>query len=158
MTRRRHLTTVLLLLSAGAVTACGVEATTVPGEEVSVAPDSLGSHPEVRFVEVDEADLVLHVSNQSFDDETVHLEVAVDGVRVVKRDFAVEGQHTWVTFALALPPGRHEVSARSDSGARLRETFRTREGEPRYALIDHWGEEGSAELDWRVQREPMAFQ
>ncbi len=38
---------------------------------------------EVRLVEEEQADLVLYVSNQSFDDEEVRLTVVIDGIVVV---------------------------------------------------------------------------
>jgi hypothetical protein len=111
----------------------------------------------VRLVAPGRADLVLHVSNQSFDDERVRLTVAVDGATVVDGDFDVEGQHNWVQFPLDLSPGRHELTARSDSGARVRVSFRTPAGGKRYAVVDHWTEGGRADLTWHVQREPLAF-
>lgn len=97
------------------------------------------------------------VSNQSFDDEKVRLTVAVDGVTVVDGDFHVEGQHNWVRFPLSLPAGVHEVTAGSDSGATLSESFKVPDDKTRYAVIDHGGEGDSAELTWLFQRQPVAF-
>ena len=111
----------------------------------------------VRLVDEREADLILHVSNQSFEDETVALEIAIDGITVVSDDFHVEGQHTWITFPLRLAPGAHEIIAEADSGATLRQTFRVSRKAPRFALVDHWGRGDSARLDWLFQKEPMAF-
>ena len=103
------------------------------------------------------ADLVLHVSNQSFDDEEVRLSVTIDGVTVVDDDFHVEGQHNWVDFPLALSSGRHEITAESDSGATLRESFEVPPDKKRYAVIDHWTEKDSADLTWLFQRQPVGF-
>ena len=100
----------------------------------------------MRLVDEAEADLVLHVSNQSFDDEKVRLTIAVDGVTVVDGDFAVADQHNWVSFPLGMSPGVHEITAKADSGATLRETFEMPEDKARYAVIDHWGEDDSAGL------------
>ncbi len=52
------------------------------------------------------ADLVLYVSNQSFDDEKVGLRVAVDGVTVVDGEFHVEDQHNWFSFSSEYVPRR----------------------------------------------------
>ncbi len=112
---------------------------------------------DVKLVEKEQADLVLYASNQSFDDEKVRLTVAVDGVTVVDGDFHVEDQHNWISFPLSLSPGVHEVTAKSDSGAALSESFRVPGDKSRYAVIDHWGEDDSADLSWSFQRQPMAF-
>jgi hypothetical protein len=142
-----------LVLAAGALVGCG-DAEGVdpaPHSEVTVA-DAV-----VRIVDRDRADLVLYVSNQSFDDEEVRLTVTIDGVTVVDGDFHVEGQHNWVSFPLAMPSGGHEITATSDSGATLKESFEVRRDKTRYAVIDHWTEDGSVELTWLFQRRPVHF-
>jgi hypothetical protein len=123
-----------------------------------------GAHPEVttddaafRLVGKAEADLVLYVSNQSFDDEEVGLTVAIDGVTVVDGGFHVEGQHNWVPFPLSLPSGRHQITAESDSGATLRESFEALRGKTLHAVIDHWTEDGAADLTWHSQWQPLHF-
>ena len=111
----------------------------------------------MRLVDESQADLLLYASNQSFDDGEVRLTIAVDGVTVVDGDFDVEDQHNWVAFPLGMPPGVHEVTAKADSGATLRESFRVPGDATRYAAIDHWGEDDEAELTWSFQRQPVAF-
>ena len=111
----------------------------------------------MRLVDDAEADLVIYASNQSFDDEKVRLTIAVDGVTVVDGDFYVEDQHNWVSFPLGLAPGVHELTAKADSGATLRESFHLPRNKTRYAGIDYWGEDDAAELAWSFQRQPMAF-
>jgi hypothetical protein len=120
-------------------------------------PDVSASDADVRLVEKEEADLVLYVSNQSFDDEEVRLEVAVDGVTVVDGDFHVEDQHNWVSFPLGLSPGAHEVTAETDSGTTMSESFEVPGDQPRFAIVDHWGEGDSADLTWSFHRKPVAF-
>jgi len=139
----------LLLATAG----CGDQV----GEDPTPAAGVTSADSEVRLVDEDDADLVLYVSNQSFEDSTVRIEVVVDGVTVVDDDFAVEGQHNWIDFPLALEPGSHEVSARTDSGATLRESFEVPDDETRYAVIDHWGRGDDAELTWLLETEPIGF-
>jgi len=56
------------------------------------------SDSEVHLVGPDDADLLLYVSNQSFEDENVRLKLDVDGVTVVDGEFRVEGQHHWIRF------------------------------------------------------------
>jgi hypothetical protein len=129
------------------------------GEGENPAPhrEVTATDAAVKLVGKAEADLVLYVSNQSFDDEEVRLTVVVDAVTVVDGDFHVEDQHNWVSYPLALSSGEHEITAESDSGATLRESFEIRRGKTRYAVIDHWGEDNSADLTWQSQWQPMAF-
>ena len=143
----------VLALSVCALVGCGEPEGVAP----SPHPDVTATEAAVRLVDEVEADLVLYVSNQSFDDEKVRLKLAVDGVTVVDADFEVADQHNWISFALGLAPGVHEVTAKADSGATLRETFRVPDNKTRYALIDYWGEDDSSELTWLFQRAPMAF-
>ena len=100
---------------------------------------------------------MLFASNQSFDEEQVRLTIAVDGMTVVDGDFHVEGQHNWVSFPLSLSPGRHMITAESDTGAKLTESFQVPGDKTRYAVIDHWGDASNAELTWLFQRQPIGF-
>jgi hypothetical protein len=120
-------------------------------------PEVTAADAAVRLVGKAEADLVLYISNQSFDDEEGRLTVTVDGVTVVDGGFHVEGQHNWVSFSLTLSSGGHEVTAESESGATLRESFEVPQGKTRYAVIEHWTEDGSADLTWQFQRQPVGF-
>lgn len=90
--------------------------------------------------------------------------VWVDGVTVVDGDFHVEDQHNWLSFALSLPTGGHEVIAESDSGVTLRESFEMPRNKTRYAIIEHWTEDDSPDTDdapvtltWQFQRRAPAF-
>jgi hypothetical protein len=150
MTMRFALAAALL-----ALVGCGV----AQGEGGDPAPnlDINATDADINLVDKAEADLILYVSNQSFDDEEVRLTVTIDGVTVVDGDFHVEGQHNWVSFPLALSSGEHAIRAESDSDATLHESFEIRQGKTRYAGIDHWGEDDSAGLTWQSQWRPMAF-
>ncbi|HXH80316.1 hypothetical protein [Nocardioides sp.] len=102
------------------------------------------------------ADLVLYVSNQSFDDEEVHLTVAVDGRAVVDGNFHVEDQHNWVKFPLEMSSGAHKVTAEVDTGAALSETFRalaTRHAS-RSSTTGQRTINDPREFSWSSQREP----
>ena len=120
-------------------------------------PEVAAADAPVRLVKEANADLVLHVSNQSFDDEEVRLTVRIDGFTVVDGDFHVEGQHNWITFPLTLPSGAHQITAESDSAATMRKSFEVPPGKKRYAVLDHWGEGDSADLTWQLHRQPMGF-
>lgn len=129
----------------------------VQGEGPTPHADVTAADADVRLVDKAQADLVLYISNQSLDDEKVCLMVAVDGVTVVDGDFHVEDRHNWVSFPLGLSPGRYEIPAQADSGATLRESFQVPGDRTRFAVIDHWGEDGSADLSWSFHRRPVAF-
>jgi hypothetical protein len=142
-----------LALAPWALVGCGQ----AEGVDPTPHPEVTAADAAVRLVGEDEADLVLYVSNQSFDDARVRLTVAVDGVTVVDGDFHVEGQHNWISFPLSLSSGSHEITAESDSGATLRESFQMPGDKTRYAVIDYWIEYDSADLTWQFQRRPVAF-
>lgn len=143
----------LALVLAPWVVACGE----AQGADPRPHPDVLAAEADVRLVDEGQADLVLFASNQSFDEELVRMTIAVDGVTVVDGEFHVEGQHNWVSFPLSLSPGDHEITAESDTGAVLDESFHVPESKTRYAVIDHWGDASQAELTWLFRRQPVAF-
>jgi hypothetical protein len=152
--------TLTLALVLWALVGCGA----AQGVDPAPDPEVTATDAAVRLVDEAEADLILIVSNQSFDDEEVRLSVMVDGVTVVDGDFHVEDQHNWISFPLGLPPGGHEVTADSDSGATLRESFEVPRSKPRYAVIDYWTEDDSPDTDdpavaltWQFQRQAPAF-
>lgn len=134
------------------------------GEDPKPHSDVTAADAAVVLVERADADLVLIASNQSFDDDEVRLTIAIDGVTVVDDDFHVEDQHNWIYFPLSLSPGTHEVIAESDSGATLRESFDVPRDKTRYAIIDYWTEDDSAETDdppvdltWQFLRQAPGF-
>ena len=106
-----------------------------------------------------EPDLVLLVSNQSFDDPSATLTFTIDGQTVVDQEFDVEGQHTWVEFPLDVGPGHHRLVAQSDQGHNWRQDFRLPDGERRWAAVEYWA--GDDHLDrtftWRMDDRPLAF-
>lgn len=157
MTVRRPL---VLAIAALALVGCGV----TEGEDPTPHSDVTAPDATVALVDEARADLVLIVSNQSLDDEQARLTVVIDGVTVVDDDFHVEDQHNWIYFPLSLPPGSHEVDARSDSGATLRASFEVPRTTTRWAIIEHWTEDDSAETDdapvdltWQFLRRAPAF-
>lgn len=143
----------LLVLTPVALIQCGVAGAKNPDPH----PDVTAADAPVQLVDSDDADLVLYVSNQSFEDERVRLTVVVDDVTVVDGNFHVADQHNWAAFPLRMPSGMHTIRAEADSGAALAETFRVPGNRTRYAVIDHWGEDESAELTWKFHRQPVAF-
>lgn len=145
----RHLSLVVVAVLALALSGCGQEGPASTGSGTAEVSSPAGN---------DEGDLVLYVSNQSFDDERVHVTVTLDGEVVVDDEFDVEGQHTWVRFPLAVPAGVPlELAATTDSGATLETTVSAREDGTRAVIISHWTEGGSPTLEATVTREPVAF-
>ena len=139
-----------------AVAACGLTACSAGGDPTP-HPGVTASGSPVRLVGEDGADLVLYVSNQSFEDDNVRLKLAVDGVVVVDDDFRVEGQHNWISFPLGLSPGSHSLTAESDTGATLERSFSVPGDEARYAVVDYWASDDPPELTWTFQSDPVAF-
>jgi len=70
-----------------------------------------------RTANVDSLDFHLYVSNQSFALDTVDITVYIDDHLVLKRDFYVEIQHTWINFHYRLSNGQHTLRAVSIKGS-----------------------------------------
>ncbi len=164
MLRRRLVAPALVGLLLAATAACGDDAS--PTTSVKDEPPAQGAPPArpqavvLEGKDAEKADLQLWVSNQSFIDDPVHLTVRIDGDLVVDDDFAVEGQHNFVSFPLQLPEGEHVIEVEADTGATLEKTFVTpASGDKRYALVDYWnyGEKKGRHLDWMFQKEPIYF-
>lgn len=84
-------------------------------------------------------EVLLWVSNQSFEDDSVSVTITVDGQPAVADEFKVESQHNWVGFYLrGLAPGEHQVSARSDTGVELDGSFTLPADAPRWLVLDYW--------------------
>ena len=151
----------LLLLTT--VAACGAATgapdAAGPGAPSASASSASQSSSGVRLVGEDEANLQLWVSNQSFVDDPVSIEIRIDGTPVVSQPFAVEGQHNWVLFTIAAPPGPHEVSMVAGNGTDLVKRFVLPEHGRRYAVVNYWNypDDGGRHFEWTIQSKPVAF-
>lgn len=121
---------------AGAVE--DLDTATATDTATSPATATATGSPPIHAVGHDAADLVLVISNQSFEDETVRIDVQVDGVEVVDQDFAVEGQHNWIWFPLAAPSGERTVEVTADTGATETFTVEVPDDGPIHATVDYW--------------------
>ncbi len=114
---------------------------------------------DIRLVDEADADLVLYVSNQSFTDSPVSIQIAIDGVQLVDQTFAIEGGHNWFTFPMSLPPGEHVLTATSGTGASIEQAIEIPDGEQRWAALDYWhspkGE--PRRFTWHISTEPIRF-
>ncbi len=146
-----------LLLSGSACEDQGNESLVDPNGAVS--PPSAGSDGAVRIVAEKDADLHLWVSNQSFENETVDISVSIDGDEVIDESFAVEGQHNWVLFPLAVPPGEHRLTAVSGTGVEFGRTIMLPKGDRRHAVLDYWYYQNKRGryFDLRVMERPAVF-
>lgn len=78
--------------------------------------ESRAAAPTASTVPLDQANFQLTVSNQSFVRPSVLVDVTIDGRAVISERFAVEGQHNFVNFAMALEPGEHTLTASTAAG------------------------------------------
>ncbi len=106
-------------------------------------------------------ELKLWVSNQSFADDPVGITISIDEVVVVDETFEVRGQHNWVPFFIrGLEPGPHAITAISDTGAELGETFTVLDDEPLWIVVDYWYESGDSagrQFILNEYNDPVAF-
>lgn len=129
-------------------------------QKVAVGPPT-SEREEQRSESPDTSTVPLIISNQSFDHPDAAIAVTVDDEEVVDSVFPVEGQHSFTTYDLRLEPGRHEMLATSDAGARLSQTIEVVADEPLYLVLDHWtAEEPGQEpayFDLTVTSQPPGF-
>lgn len=108
------------------------------GERTVLEGRTVGSVLDWLPFEVGPENVTLHVSNQSFADDPVHISVTIDGAVAVDQSFDVGGQHNWIPFDLELAPGPHEVIATSDTGVTSTFTLDVLASGHKYAVIDYW--------------------
>ena len=92
--------------------------------------------------EIGADEVLLYVSNQSYEDPDIHVIVTIDGEVVVDDQFSVGNQHYWVPHLFDLSPGEHRLRAESSTGATFDGTFETLPGQPRWAVLNYWNESG----------------
>lgn len=81
----------------------------------------------------------LWISNQSFDDDPIHITVWIDGVLAVDEPFEALDQHNWIAFdLLGLEPGEHILEAKSGTGVSLSAELTVVADAPRWAVLDYW--------------------
>lgn len=139
--------------------ACGDSRLDTDTAALTTATAPLPATSDVALVTHDRADLHLWISNQSFADDPVDVTVSIDGSEIIAQPFAVEGQHNWVLFPLALPPGPHVLEVTSGTGATLQEEFTLPEEGRRHAVLDYWDEteDGGPLFTWQIQIDPIGF-
>ena len=118
------------------------------------------SGPTATTVPESGASFILTVTNQSFENPTVDMEVFIDDKRYVAGAFQVDGQHRWYGFALSIPPGDHRVVARSEHGERHEEMIELPEEGVRYGVLSYWGQSqsgGGQPFTLAFQAEPPVF-
>lgn len=106
-------------------------------------------------------EVLIWVSNQSFDDDPVAVTIEIDGEVRVSDVFAVEGQHNWQGFLVpTIAPGEHTLTATSSSGASLDTSFTVLPDGPRYLVVDYWYYPDDAEgrhFTFVESADPVAF-
>lgn len=113
---------------------------TVPATVPSTIPD-LAVVEAAQGFEIEPTDevFVLMVSNQSFEDDRVGLQISIDGQVVADDRYVVGSQHTVTTYVVrGLAPGSHELSVTSDTGVSFVSRVRAAEGRPRWAYLTYW--------------------
>ena len=81
--------------------------------------------------------LILYVSNQSFDITPIDITVYIDGQKALKDDFEVGSQHTWVPYGFSLAAGKHTIKAVSKKGDAILEKEFEVKGK-HWATLAYW--------------------
>jgi hypothetical protein len=107
---------------------------------------------------VESGNVILYVSNQSFERDKVDIRILIDGRPAVDEDFAVGNEHNWVEFRFSLEDGEHVLRAHSRDGeALLEERFEV--AGKRWAVVDYWccSDESEPKFTFSVSAKPIAF-
>ena len=146
----------------GTVTTSPAGASSTPAPPTMHAPDV-----EATTVTEQPRTLTLHVSNQSFVDDPVGITISIDGETVVDNDFYVEGQHSWITFELAVSPGDHELVMTSSTGVTQAASLIIPAEGHRWAVVNYWfypadldhqgGGQTPRSFTFTVDDEPISF-
>lgn len=111
-----------------------------------------------QTVDPADADFFLVISNQSFIEPEIRLDVRIDELVVADGPFAVGGQHNFASYPLALGKGLHTIEARAESGVTIVETFEVPAGGTRYGALMYWNYEGEPKrFDWSLTDTPPMF-
>ena len=104
-------------------------------------------------------DMLLYVSNQSFEDPPVNITITIDGAVVVDDRFSVGNQHNWVPHQLTLAQGEHRLRAESGTGVLFETTFTTPPDEALWAVLESWWypEEEPRQFTFSTHDEPVQF-
>ena len=103
----------------------------------------------------------LFISNQSFAITPVDIQVSIDGIPVVQKDFEVGDQHNWQGFVFKLASGQHKIVVTSLKGkATLEKTFEM--PDKLSGVLDYWyypkGEGGTPRsFSFEVLKGPVGF-
>lgn len=131
----------------------------LPGErrELALTEGAAAPTGEPRMVGEAEANLHLYISNQSFDDPDAPVRLTIDGVVIVDQVFAVEGQHNWVPFEVAIAAGTHQIEITGANGAKESAIVDVPAHGDLWAVADYWVNDGKGSFDWRVSDHSIGF-
>lgn len=114
-------------------------------QDQTQAPETPAIVPE------EEASYHVQVSNQAVENAEVPLRISIDGTVLVDEVFAVEGQHTWTDYHLALAPGEHQLEAVSDDGGRYSTTITVAADGDTFGQLLIWQEKDVPTFTWSEQ-------
>lgn len=150
-----------VLAAAALLVACSPDRPSQSSPAATTTPSRSKEAPALR--PDPDGNLVLYVSNQSFDLDPVDIAIEVDGVPVVGQSFEVESQHSWKKFVLRVAPGDHTLVAHSVKGdATLTKRFTVED--KHWAVVDFWysdgtsGTETASMFTFTISDRPVGFQ
>jgi hypothetical protein len=108
------------------------------------------------------ANVLLYISNQSFEEPLVDIFVSIDDRTIVKDTFKVKNQHYWRIYSLHLSPGKHAIHAKAVNGAVAIDRSFILSGK-HWAVLNFWGSKTNADkselkgITFEVSNEPISF-
>ena len=101
----------------------------------------LQAEDEAAKNDPDKAGGTIYISNQSFDIPSIHLTVTLNGKKLADQSFAVNRQHTWISFKATYKMGSNTIRIQTKDGKVVAQTsFKLKKG-PMNAVISFWKSE-----------------
>ncbi len=108
------------------------------------------------------ANVILYVSNQSFDEPLTNILVLIDGRTVVQDEFEVKNQHYWKVYSIHLSPGEHSLYAIAANGtAEINRSFKVSGNH--WAALSFWRSKNNTDnsklkgLTFDIYDSPIGF-
>jgi len=128
------------------------------GSNVQIKDLTVLSEKGVYDVEAEkQSNLIIILSNQSYENTKVSLMVYVDGNELISQNCKTENQHTGYYYYYNLV-GTHIIKVVSDDGQTVEKTMSLDENTPLWVLMSYWGDGESAKINFDIMDSPFLWE
>jgi len=128
------------------------------GSNVQIKDLTVLSEKGVYDVEAEkQSNLIIILSNQSYENTKVSLMVYVDGNELISQNCKTENQHTGYYYYYNLV-GTHIIKVVSDDGQTVEKTMSLDENTPLWVLMSYWCDGESAKINFDIMDSPFLWE